>query len=271
MIKNKRLNRFRNHKRAVSPAISTVIITAVTIVLVLVAGQFAYRSLDQQRGASEFETVQKSILAFDDALRDIAWNRQGARSTHFTVKYGLLEVIPNALPLTIDIAPYGVSYSTTTAYLQYSISTDCVNYGNGYKSYILGDNKTIIPAGTDSFGQALVKQESGRVNVLLSYRVRAVLEGPPMSVNSSLVNYVDILIIRIVVSGRIQYWGDFDLVAKNLYLTTDSYAFDIIEPSCIISTSLSGAVSSIPISLDASSSQSQVVFNFITANVQITT
>lgn len=261
-------NRPRKNRRAASPAISTMIITGVTVVLVLIASLYAYQNLNRQQGASEFETVQKSILAFDDALRDIAWSRQGARSAHFTVNYGLLEVLPFTSPLMINVANYGVSYSTSTGYLQYSISTDYVNFADGYKSYILGDEKSAIPAGTEGFGQALIQQQSRWVNVLLNFRVRAVLEGPPTLVNSSLVSYVDILVIKIIVPSRSQYHGDFDLAARNMYLTTDSRGPYLLNgTTCTILVNLRGTESSVPISVAGSD---QVVFNFITSNIQIT-
>ena len=43
-----------------------VIITAVTAILVLVSGNYAYQVLERQQGASEFDAVRKSFLAFED-------------------------------------------------------------------------------------------------------------------------------------------------------------------------------------------------------------
>ncbi len=43
----------RGNKKATSPAVSAVIITAVTVVLVLVAGTYAQQILERQRGNSE--------------------------------------------------------------------------------------------------------------------------------------------------------------------------------------------------------------------------
>ena len=71
----------RSNKLAASYAISAVVITASTIALVLVASTFAYQTLDQQRGKSEFNLVQKSLVNFDDAIRDVAWSLEGSRYT----------------------------------------------------------------------------------------------------------------------------------------------------------------------------------------------
>ncbi|MBE0520382.1 hypothetical protein IBX35_05005, partial [Candidatus Bathyarchaeota archaeon] len=177
-VKKSPFKRLRKNKKAASPAISMVIITAVTIVLVLVAGSYAYQTLERQQGASEFETVKKSILVFDDAVRDVAWDLGGSRSARFTINYGGLEIMPNnaekGLPLDVSVAEYpDARYSDYTGYIRYSISTNYITFGNGYESYILGDNRTVVSAGTENLGQALIKQESGQVIITLGYRVQA--------------------------------------------------------------------------------------------------
>jgi len=264
-VKKSPFKRLRKNKKAASPAISMVIITAVTVVLVLVTGNYAYQVLERQRGASEFETVKKSILAFDDAVRDVAWDRGSSRSARFTANYGHLELVPDLLPLVINVTNYqNVSYSTNTGYVRYSISTNYITFGNGYESYILGDNKTVVSAGTESFGRALVKQEPGWVNIILNYRVRAVRTSV---VNG--VNYVDILIIRIDVTKLSMYTGDFDLVARNIGITTKSSGiYDVTGNNCTVSVSLGGQSSYVTIDLVPNG---EVVFNFVVAEVQVTT
>ena len=272
-VKKSPFNRLRKNRKAASPAISAVIITAVTVVLVLVAGSYAYQTLERQRGASEFETVKKSILAFDDAVRDVAWDRGSSRSARFTANYGHLELVSDLLPLVINVTDYqNVSYSTNTGCVRYSISTNYVTFGNGYESYILGDDKTVVSAGTESFGRALVKQESGWVNIFLNYRVRAMRTsvvnvsegGQPVPVN-----YVDILIIRIMVTKGSMHTGDVDLVAKNMGITTNSSKLYNVNENkqCTVSVSLGGSSSSVIIGLVPG----KVVFNFVIADVQIST
>ena len=272
-VKKSPFKRLRKNRKAASPAISMVIITAVTIVLVIVAGNYAYQTLERQRGASEFETVKRSFLAFDDAVRDVAWDRGASRSARFTVNYGRLELIPNTLPLVINVTGYpDASYSTNTSYVRYRISTNYITFGDGYESYILGDSKTVVSASTEGFGRALIKQESGWVSILLNYRVRALREGPPTLVNSTLVNYVDILIIRINVTKWSMYMGDFDLVAKNIGITTVSRGpYPVTGNNCTVSVSLGGSSSSVLVSLVPNGTQAQVVFNFVIADVQIST
>ena len=127
--------------KAVSTAISALIITAVTATLVMVVAAYAYYVLDQQRGGAEFEVAKKSILAFDDALQDAAWKLNASRAARFKIDFGNLLLIPDAITLnvtaTIDSSNYTLG-SISTGLIKYSISTQYVTFGANYTSYILG-------------------------------------------------------------------------------------------------------------------------------------
>jgi hypothetical protein len=260
------------NRKAASPAISMVIITATTIVLVLVASSYAYQVLERQRGASEFETVKKSFATFDDAVRDVAWDREGIRSARFTVQHGFLELIPNdsakGLNLTISIDGYPARYSTYIGYLRYNISTNYVTYGYPYKSYLWGDERTVASKSSESFGVALIEQKSSMVSLKLYYRVR-VVRSSVVQVNNKIVNYVDILIIKITAAKWSTYIGDFDLKAENIGITTLSRGpYPLIQNSCDVSVMLGESSNSTSISLDY---PGDVVFNFVVAEVSVST
>ncbi|MCW3985841.1 MAG: hypothetical protein NWE91_05465 [Candidatus Bathyarchaeota archaeon] len=262
------------NRRGVSYAISAVIMTATIIVLVLVTSTYTYQVLEQQRGAAEFAVAKKSILAFDDALENIAWKPQGARSARFTVNYGQLELVPD-MRLIVNVTGYeGANYSVSTGYVKYRTKTMYVNFGANYASYLLG-NDEIISNGTGSYGRALIEQNSGWVTLNLAYGVRAmktytinVTEGD----QQVLVNYVDIWIISIEIAKWSTYIGDFDLIARCLNITTIPYGslhgngYDVLEDKCNISVRLGdNALDTTLIQLDGS----KVVFNFVIATVRV--
>ena len=270
-------------KLGVSYTISAVIITVTTITLVLVASSYAYQILEQQRGAAEFEVAQKSILAFDDAVRDVAWDLKGSRSARFTVEYGQLELMPNdavrGLRLVVnvtDVYPNGTvvypnaSYFSTTGYVKYSISTKYVTFGNGYQSYILGNNKTVATKGTESFGRALIEQESSWVNIILNYRVRA-MKTSMVNVGGQQVSYVDIWIIKMKITSWSTYIGNLDLTARSSNITTISHGgsegngYDVMDGECNIHVQLGNESDTATISLDGD----KVVFNFIIAEIEV--
>jgi hypothetical protein len=249
-----------------------VIITAVTIVLVIVTGNYAYQVLDRQREASEFDAVKKSFITLDDAIRDVAWDKDGSRSARFTVKYGFLELIPGTdlkgLPLSVTIEEYPeASHSIYTGYIRYNISTNYFTLGNGYKSYLLGDSKTIVSKSAENFGAALIEQKSSWVSLTLCYRVRA-MRTSVVQVGGETINYVEISIIKLNATKWSTYIGDLDLAARNMAITTQTYGpFNVAgDNTCTAVVSLGESTDSVDISLDVG----KVVFNFVIAEVQLT-
>ncbi len=257
---------FRKNRRGVSPAISTVVITAATVVMVLVSGSYALQLLERQRASTEFDVAVKSILTFDDAVRDIAWDRGGSRSVRFTTNYGALHLLQQNKSVNIRALEYSaVNQDLSTGVVRYSIPTSYLTFGNGYSSYILGNESTVVSSTAASVGQALASQELGYVNVALSYRVRVTEEGP-----SSLANYVDILMIRLNCATAPALIGDFDLVARNTAITSTPLGpFPAGNSTTTISVSVDGgSPNTVTLALNPNL---QVIFNLIVADVRVST
>jgi hypothetical protein len=267
---SKRRN-IRVDRKGVSPAISMVVITAATVVLVLIAGNFALQVLEHQRGATEFDTVQKSLITFDDALRDIAFDRGGSRSVHFTCDYGSFRLLPNNEYLNVAATGGGISYQSPQipmGVVRYTIPTNYVTFGNGYSNYALGDSSVVVSSATDSFGRMLISQQSNNVTQTLDYRPRVTREGPSTLINGEKVNYVDILLVRMNISKPLTVISNFDLVARNLNIQTiSSPAYTVTGSQCTVSVKL-GDQPAEPISLYLDAGK--VVFNLIIADVEVT-
>jgi hypothetical protein len=253
---------FRKNREAASPAISMVIITAVTVMLVVVSSVFALQALEHQQAASEFDTVERSVLAFDDALRDIAWDIGGSRSVRFTTQYGNMRLISSSKEFSITI-PNVDPYEFNTSVIEYLTPSTYFTIGNDY--YALGDERVVVSSLTDSFGQVLVKQEKGVISIALNYRVRISGEGPPTYVESthSYINYVDIFVIRLNCSSLTIGKGDFDLVAKNLGLSTTTFGPTTVSPGDSISVVSEDFDNSFELE------GGEYIFNLIIADIQV--
>ncbi len=262
-----------SNRRGVSYAISAVIMTAAIVVLVFVTSIYTYQVLEQQRGAAEFQVVEKSILAFDDALENIAWKPQGTRSTRFSVNYGELELIRN-IPLQVQVTGYDGGYNTTTGMVRYNTQSRYINFGDNYSDYILGDNQ-LISNGTGSFGRALVEQGSGWVTLSLFYGIRA-METSTVNVNESgqlmLVSYVDVWIIQIDPVGEQKHIGEFDLRAGCLDVVTyPSNPYTVTEENRAFNVSVQlGDNDPYQSLIELNPSADRVVFNFVVTTVRVT-
>lgn len=268
---------FLNNKRGVSTAISTVIITAVIITLVLVSSTFAYQILEQQKAMAEFEIAKQSILAFNDALENVArTGREAARSVRFTTEYGHVELLPEdhpdakALIVTAEVDGANILlYNGSSGFLKYCIKTDYVTYWEGYTSYILGDQRPLVST-MESFGRALIEQQSSLVSITLDYRVR-VMKTSVINVKEGeeevRANTVDIWIIKVKMGERSSYIYDFDLKAKCINVETNSRLEDLSGDNCQINVELGAESDSNLISLDE---VEKVVFNVIITEVLVT-
>lgn len=266
---------FLGHNRAVAYSVSAVIMTATTVALVLVAFFYAYQILDQQRGMSEFEIAKKSILAFDDALENVAWKPGAIRSTRFTAQYGHLQLLPNNKSISISAIvdgqpPKTLSTGISTAVIKYWLSTNYVTLGSDFfPSYILGNNSSVISGSTDPYGRCVLEQQTGWVTMTLDYRVRA-MRTAVLKVNGIDTNYVDIWVIKVstVVTKAWSYVHDFDLIAKTMSVRTASYpVYNVVNQNAAISVQIgTGSPQQSSIALQVPGT---VVFNVVVADVQV--
>ena len=266
---------FLKHNKAASYTLSAMIMTAVTVALVLAAFVYAYQMLEQQRGVSEWEIAKKSILAYNDALENVAWKLGAVRSTRFTAQYGYLQLVPNANNITIDATVNGLSrslsnatYPGKTGIVEYWLSTDYVSFDPNYESYILGNSSSLISSSSDSYGRAVIKQQPGMVSMTLDYRVRA-MRTSVIDVNGTLTNYVDIWVIKLsmLVPNAWSYVNEFDLQAKTLSVTTASHFFTVVNTqTSVVSVRIGGIpASQVPVPLVPGA----VVYNVVVADVQV--
>jgi len=259
-----------SQKKGVSYTVSAVVITSTIVTLVLVASMYAYQVLEQQRGMAEFDCAKESILAFNDALENVAWKPQAARSARFTIEYGHLELITDFKPLIVNVT---VGSNNPTVYydsaglVKYYIPIKYVNFGEGYRSYILGNESLLVVRNTESFGRAVVEQASRWLSISLNYRVRA-MRTSVVDVDGETVNYVDIWVIKLVIGNWSSHIYDFDLKARCLDVTTTSYGPYDATDSCTIDVQL-GAGSQ-PSSASLPLSSGKVVFNVVLSAIEVT-
>jgi len=275
-LKRLKLPPFLKHSRAAAYTLSAMIMTAVTVALVLAAFVYAYQMLNQQRGVSEWEIARKSLLAYNDALENVAWKPGATRSTRFTAQYGYVQLIPDANSITVSATVNGVAQALSNATypgmsgsIKYWLSTEYVSYGENYESYILGNSSSLISSSSDSYGRAVINQQPGMITMTLDYRVRA-MRTSVIDVSGVQTNYVDIWVIKLsmLVPSAWSYVNEFDLQAKTLSVVTASHRFTgVTDQTSVISVQIGNtAASQVPIMLTVPGT---VVYNLVVADVQV--
>ena len=126
----------RKDKRAVSPAISTVILTAAGIVMILVAMSYANNILNAKMAQNEFSTNKQFMQTTGQQIDDIAWTVGRTQTISYSSKYGNVKFQEVALNYTFRVS------HTSSGWENFTVSgqTGIILYNMPVSSYSLGNN-----------------------------------------------------------------------------------------------------------------------------------
>jgi len=126
----------RKDGRAVTPAISTVIITCSIIVMVLVSMVYAQSYLGTQMAQNEFNTNKQFMLTTGLQIDDIAWTIGRTQTVRYSCRYSQVEFEPQVITYSID-----VTYTNgTQAVINDSLKTGAILYDMPTSEFTLGNN-----------------------------------------------------------------------------------------------------------------------------------
>ena len=125
----------RRDTRAVSPAISTVVLTAAGIVMILIAMSYANNILSIKMAQNEYTTNKQFMQTTAQQIDDIAWTVGRTQTVSFSNKYGNVQFQTVALNYTFRI-------HTSAGWENLTISgkTGIILYNMPVGSYSLGNN-----------------------------------------------------------------------------------------------------------------------------------
>jgi hypothetical protein len=144
----------RKDRCAVTPAISTIIMTAVLVVLVIVAASFANNELTLQMAEGEFSSSKDFMQSTGTQIDNVAWTIGRTETVDYTAKYGQVAFAPKVLTYTFTI--YGKNgvldtYTFTTGMILYNMPAGTYSVGNNYFSRIVpSDSSSFLQSGVSS-------------------------------------------------------------------------------------------------------------------------
>jgi hypothetical protein len=125
----------RKDKRAISPAFSTVILTAAGIVMILVVLNYANGSLNSQMAANEFSTNKQFMQTTGLQIDDIAWTIGRTQSISYSTNFGSVKFEILALNYSFQ-----VHTSSGWETLAAPGETGIIMYNMPVGNYALGNN-----------------------------------------------------------------------------------------------------------------------------------
>jgi uncharacterized protein with PIN domain len=196
------LQRLRNDKRAVSPAVSTAIITSAIVVMLLVTVVFANNYLNARMAENEFSAMKQFMQTVGLQIDDVAWTVGRTQTMRYASRFGQVTFQSAALNYAIYVNNTNTWIANfTTGALFFDMPTATYNIANNYR-------ETIFPTSNSSF---LVQGTSAPVSNVF------VIEKVPMNDG----NY-----IRVVVAPSIRMLNS--TVASTGYY---NFYLPILQPS----------------------------------------
>ncbi len=158
---------FRKNKSATSPAISTVILMASAVVMILVAMTYANNILSLKMAENEYNTNKQFMQTTGQQIDDIAWTIGRAQTVSYSIKYGNVEFQEVALDYTFQVhTTTGVSktlsLSGKTGIILYNMPVGSYSLGNNYfaRAPITANTSFLLPDSSAPISQVICEQKS---------------------------------------------------------------------------------------------------------------
>lgn len=141
-------------KRAVSPVISTVILTGAIVALLAVTLVFANGLLWSKVAEGDFNSAKQFMQTEGLQIDDVAWIAGRTQTTRYSSKYGEVALEPSMLNYTVRVQTNGsgtYTFSNTTGVLLFNVPTSMYSVANGYWQLIFpSKNDTLTMKGTSA-------------------------------------------------------------------------------------------------------------------------
>jgi len=157
MTKNKAsLHDLRGDRKAVSPAISTVVLTSVIVVLLLVTIVFANNFLNARMAENEFSAMEQFMQSVGLQIDDVAWIIGRTQTIRYATRFGQVSFESRALNYTVYVdkgAGYDYNHPLTsngTGILLFNMPISQYSLGNNYYKAIFPSDRSFLQKGTSA-------------------------------------------------------------------------------------------------------------------------
>jgi len=153
-LKNSIIGGLSKDKKAVSPAISTVILTSAIVVLLLVTIVFANNFLTSRMTENEFSAMKQFMQTVGLQIDDVAWIPGRTQTIRYASKFGQVNFVEDALTFTIYNGSGGGTWKLlgnyTTGILLFNMPISSYSVGNNYHERIFPTSGSFLNKGTSA-------------------------------------------------------------------------------------------------------------------------
>jgi len=220
------LRRLGGDKRAVSPAISTVILTSAVVVLLLVTVTFANNFLNARMAENEFSAMKQFMQTVGLQIDDVSWTIGRTQTIRYASKYGRVNFESIALNYTICI------YKTDDSWKNYSYTAGMILFNMPIDMYTLGNNyhERVFPSSDGSFLQVGTSAPISHVFLVEKLPmpdgnyIRIIVAPTMRMLNATInsVNYFKFYLPCLVQGQHPHYSQSVTITGENVYVRTES-------------------------------------------------
>jgi len=162
-INNLRGAKWKKDRKAVSPAISTVILTGAIVTLLLVTIVFANNFLNARMAENEFSAMKQFMQTVALQIDDVAWIPGRVQTIRYASKYGHVKLEENTLTYSVytyDGTSYKFFANFTTGILLFNVPISSYSLGNDYYDRVFPSSGSFLQKGTSaSISQVFVVEK----------------------------------------------------------------------------------------------------------------
>jgi hypothetical protein len=146
-----RLRGFRRDRKALSPAISSVILTSAVVVLLLVTIVFANNFLSSRMAENEFSATKQLMQTLGLQTDDVAWTIGRTQTTRYAGRFGVVNFESLALNYAVYVNDTVVLGNYSTGVLLFNMPIDKYSMGNNYEERITpSSDRSFLQVGTSA-------------------------------------------------------------------------------------------------------------------------
>ena len=148
-----KFNKKKSGKKAISPAISTVIMTGAIIAILSVTLVFANNFLWSKVAEGDFDSSKQLMHTIGLQIDDVAWTTGRTETILYSSQYGDVVLQPSVLDYTVSVVANGDPYefSNSTGVLLFNLPTSQYSIEDGYWVRLFPDqDETLTLTGTSA-------------------------------------------------------------------------------------------------------------------------
>ena len=205
---------------AVSPVISTIIISSTLLIILVIASFVSTNILELRLADTEFEQAKTNMLLLNEVIQNVALRQGAVSSIRFSQRSGGVGIYESAEKINITTSQGSNLYPFNS-----NDSFYIIKYRGGSGVSVAETNLTgsssLIVSMSDSLGYVRVEIDNGAWIILDYLRVR-VVTNTILRVGSTKYNLTEIFIIRLQL-GPTSGSGTVTVKVQNMGFRTETY------------------------------------------------